>query len=158
MLELRCYPLARRFCRKIPADAGLDISLQLVKCDANAFSMRFAHALISTYEGCQRYALRGRKRRVPSRAVFHRTYFLSAPVHVFSRRLMAHELLAGHRMLAFGESCKVFLPHFAAQSPLFGQSAVPLASYLVASRVVVLAGVGKFFRVIRLCLARTQWL
>src|SRR6266700_3901060 len=59
MLELRCYPFAGGLCRKIAPYAGLDISLQLVKCDANAFSMRFSDTVVSTYQGGQRYALRG---------------------------------------------------------------------------------------------------
>src|SRR5260370_24878095 len=52
----------------------------------------------------------------------------------------------------------MFLAHFSAQSPLFGEPSVPLPANLVCFRVVVLAGVAKLFRVIRLCLTCAQWL
>src|SRR5438309_1629273 len=68
VFEFRCYPLASCFCRKIPADAGLNIPLQFVECDADAFSMRFPHPVISAHKGGQRYAFRGRERCIPSRS------------------------------------------------------------------------------------------
>src|SRR5216683_417753 len=116
--------------------------------------MRLAHALVFTYEGRQRYALRSRKRRVPSRAVFHRAYFLAAPVHVFSRRLVANELLASDRVLASREPLEMFLAHFSAQSPFLRELSVPLTTNLLRFRVVVFSRVGELFRVIRLRLTR----
>ena len=80
------------------------------------------------------------------------------PVYVFPRCLMAHQLLATHRVLAFREPLEMFLAHFSPQSPLPGEPAVPLTAYLVALRVVVLPGVPKLLRVIRLGLVRTQWI
>ena len=73
--------------------------------------------------------------------MFHRSYFLAVFVYVFSRRLVANELLTSDRVLAFREPLEVLLADLAAQSPLFGKSSVPLAMYLVAFRVVVLAGI-----------------
>src|SRR5713226_1443146 len=120
--------------------------------------MRFPHALISAHEGGQRYALRGRKRGVPSCSVFHRAYFLAAPVQVFSGRLVADELFARDRMLPFAKPLKVVLADLTAQSPLLDEPSVPLPSNLVCFGVVVLSRVAKLFRVIRLCLACAQWL
>ncbi len=71
---------------------------------------------------------------------------------------MAHQLLATHRVLPFRELLEMFLMNFSAQSPLLGEPAVPFTAYLVALRVVVLSGVAKLLRVIRLGLARTQWI
>src|SRR5260370_12180219 len=110
--------------------------------------MRFSDAFISAYEGCQRYALRGRKRRVPSCAVFHRAYLCAAPVHVFSACLVPDELFTSDRVLSFRKPLEVFFTNFAAQSPLFGELSVPLPTNLVCFGVVVLAGIAKLFRVI----------
>src|SRR5438552_16335352 len=63
VLEFRSYPFARCFCGKIPADARLDIPLQFIECNANAFSMCLPYSFISAHKGSQRYALRCRKRR-----------------------------------------------------------------------------------------------
>src|ERR1700730_4606593 len=93
MLEFCCYPFACRLCGKIPADASLDIALQFIERDGDAFSMCVPHSFIPAYERRQRYALRCRKRRIPARAMFHRAYFLAACAHVFTRRLVADELL-----------------------------------------------------------------
>src|SRR5258707_911314 len=118
--------------------------------------MRFSDAFISAYEGCQRYALRGRKRRVPSCAVLHRAYFLAAPVHVFSGCLVPDELFTSDRVLSFRKPLKMFFAHFSAQSPLLREPAVPLPMNLLRFGVVVLTGVAKLFRVIRLCLSCAQ--
>src|SRR5437879_1395374 len=100
VLEFRRHPFAGCFCGKIPAEARLDIPLQFIECNANAFSMRLPYSVISAHKGSQRHALRCRERRIPSRAVLHRTYLLTVPVYVFPRCLMAHQLLATHRVLA----------------------------------------------------------
>src|SRR5260370_4156794 len=120
--------------------------------------MRFSDTLIATYKGGQRYALWCGKRRIPPCAVFHRAYFLAAPVHVFSGRLVADELFGGDPMLPFAKALKVLLADLTAQSPLLGESSVPLPANLLRFGVVVLSRVAKLFRVIRLCLARAQWL
>src|SRR5216683_1217081 len=119
--------------------------------------MRFSDTFIATYKGGQRYALWCRKRRIPSGAVCHRAYFLAAPVHIFSGCLVADELLASDRVLAFREQLEVFFTNLAAQSPLFGELSVPLPTNLLGFGVVVLAGIAKLFRVIRLCLTCAQW-
>src|SRR5258707_10415010 len=93
-------------------------------------------AIISTYQGGQRYALRGRKRRVPSRAVFHRVYFLAAPVHVFSGCLAADSLFASDRVLPFRKPLEILFANLAAQSPLFGEPSVPLPTNLLCFGVV----------------------
>src|SRR6266480_880831 len=118
--------------------------------------MSFSDSFICAHKGSQRHALRCRKRRIPSRAVFHRTYLLAVPVYVFPRCLMAHQLLGTHRVLAFREPLEMFLAPFSAQSPLLGEPAVPFTAYLVALRVVVLPGVPKLLRVIRVLLSRPQ--
>src|SRR6266849_9828880 len=120
--------------------------------------MCFSDSFISTYQGGQRYALRSRKRRVPPCAVFHRAYFLTPPVHVFSGRLVADELFARDRMLPFAKPLKVLRADLTAQSPLLGEPSVPLPTNLLSFGVIVLAGVTKLFRVIRLCLTCAQWL
>src|SRR6266481_9387485 len=104
--------------------------------------MRFSDTLIATYKGGQRYALWCRKRRIPSGAVFHRAYFLAAPVHVFSGRLVADELLARDRMLSFAKPLKVLLAYFSAQSPFLREPSVPFPTNLVCFGVVVLTSVG----------------
>src|SRR6266513_2894141 len=152
VLEFCGHPFAGCFRGKIPADARLDIPLQFIECNANAFSMSFSYSFISAHKRSQRYALRCRKRRIPTRAVLHRTYLPAVPVYVFPRCLMAHQLLAGHRVLAFREPLEMFLMNFSAQSPLPGEPAVPCSAYVVTLRAVVFSRVGKLRRVIRLCL------
>src|SRR6266566_1330418 len=118
--------------------------------------MCLSDALISTYKGGQRYALRSRKRRVPSCAMFHRADFLAPPVHVFSGGLVADELFGSDRVLSFGEPLEMLLAHFSAQSPLFGKPSVPLPANLFRFGVVVLTCIAKLFCMIRLCLTRAQ--
>ena len=118
--------------------------------------MCLPHLVIPAHKGGQRYAFRCRERCIPPRAVLDRTYLLTVPVYVFPRCLMAHKLPTSCRVLAFREPLEVFLVYFSAQSPLLGKPAVPFAAYQVALRVIVLAGVGELFRVIRLRLARAQ--
>ena len=156
MLKLRRYPFAGCFCRKISADAGLDVSLQFVQRDGHAFLMCRAHPFVSADKRSQRHALRCGERRIPTRAVLHRPYLLAVFVHVFPCRFVADKLLARDRVLAFREPLEVFLAHLSSQSPLLGKPAVPFAAYLIALRVVVLACVRELFRVIRLRLARAQ--
>src|SRR6266851_643613 len=118
--------------------------------------MRFSDTFIATYKGGQRYALWCRKRRIPSGAVCHRAYFLSAPVHIFSGCLVADELLASDRVLPFGEPLEMFLAHFSAQSPFLRKPSMPLSANLLRFGVVVLPRVAKLFCVIRLRLSCAQ--
>src|SRR6266568_644217 len=50
----------------------------------------------------------------------------------------------------------MFLAHFSAQSRPFGEPSVPFPANLLPFGVIVLAGVTKLFRVIRLCLTCAQ--
>src|ERR1700735_788416 len=59
-------------------------------------------------------------------------------------------------MLTVRQPLKVFLLHFASESPLLRQPAVPLAAYSIALGVVVLLGVRELLFVIGLGLAGTQ--
>src|SRR5579859_460669 len=88
--------------------------------------------------------------------MFHRLYLFSALVHVFPRRLVTNKLLTCDRVLAFRETVEVLLAHFALEAPLLGEPSVPLAEYLIALRIVVVARVRELFGVIRLRLTRAQ--
>src|ERR1700691_4894152 len=59
-------------------------------------------------------------------------------------------------MLTVRQPLKVFLLHFASESPLLRQPAAPLAAYSIALGVVVLLGVRELLFVIGLGLAGTQ--
>src|SRR5260370_39907566 len=61
-------------------------------------------------------------------------------------------------MLPFAKPLKVLRADLTAQSPLLGEPSVPLPTNLLSFGVIVLAGVAKLFRVIRLCLVCAQWL
>src|ERR1700722_1525176 len=74
------------------ADAGLRVLLQLIECHANAFSMRFSHALIAAHKGSERNTLGSRKGSVPTGAMLHARYFLAEFAFVGFGGLMANEL------------------------------------------------------------------
>src|SRR5215469_8317327 len=156
MFKLCRCPFAGCFRWQVSADSRLDVSFQFVEGDGYAFLMHHAHPFISAHQSSERYALWCGERRIPTRTVLHRSYFLAVVVHIFPCGFVADELLACDRMLAFGEPLKVLLMHFTLEPPLLGKSPVPLAVYLVALRVIVLAGVRELFGVIRLGLACTQ--
>src|SRR5713226_319264 len=59
-------------------------------------------------------------------------------------------------MLSFGEPLEMPFANLTAQSPLLGEPSVPLPANLLPFGVIVLAGVTKLFRVIRLCLTCAQ--
>src|ERR1700680_1752517 len=113
MLEFCCYPFACFFCGKVAAEPSLDIALQLIERDDDALSMCVPHSIIPAYERRQRYALWSRERCIPSCTVLHRAYFLAACAYVFTRRLVADELLTSDWLLAFREPLEVFLADLA---------------------------------------------
>ena len=69
---------------------------------------------------------------------------------------MPNKLLAGHRMLAFGQSGELLLLNLAGQSETRGKLALPLTAHTLTLRVVVLLGVGELLFVIRLSLSRAD--
>src|ERR1700732_1090664 len=77
-------------------------------------------------------------------------------VHIFPRRLIANQLLAGNRMLAIAEPPKLFLLYSTTQSPFLGQLSVPLAPYPVAFAVIVFLRVAKLLLMISTCLTCTE--
>jgi hypothetical protein len=88
--------------------------------------------------------------------VGHRRHDLAARVRIAAGRAVAHEGLAGERVLAFGQSCKLVVEDFAVQAPLPGELAVPATANLVGGRVVVLVRITEFVRVIRARLGGAQ--
>src|SRR5260370_30058013 len=89
LLDLRRDPLAGCLCRKVPAGAGLDVSLQFIKRGGDTLLMRLSYSFVPANECCEGYALGGGECRVPASAVFHRSCFLAVFVHVLTCRLVA---------------------------------------------------------------------
>src|SRR5271155_4416587 len=156
VLETRCNPFARCFGRMVSADPSLNVFFHFAKRYLHTFPMRPSYAIVSTHESGQRNALGSRERRVPGGTVFHSANRLTSCIHVFARCLMANELLFGQGMLTVRQPLKVFLLHFASESPFLRESAVPLAPNAVSLGVVVLLGVRELLFVIGLRLAGTQ--
>src|SRR5580698_7511127 len=156
MLEARRDPFARCFRRMVSSNPSLDIFLHFAECHLHAFAMCLAYGFVSTHESSQRNALGSRERRVPGGTVLHCANRLTSCIDVFARCLMANELLFGQGMLTVRQPPKVFLLHFASESPFLRESAVPLAPNSVALGIVVLLGVRELLFVIGLGLAGTQ--
>src|SRR5271166_4594593 len=95
MLEARRNPFARCFRRMVSSNPGLDIFLDFAECHLHAFAMCVAHGFVSTHESSQRDALRSRERRVPCGTMLHGANSLTSGIDVFTRCLMANELLFG---------------------------------------------------------------
>src|SRR5271166_983610 len=111
MLEARCDPFARCFRRMVSSNPGLDIFLHFAERHLHALAMCVANGFVSTHESSQRDALRSRERRVPGGTVLHGANRLTSCIDVFSRCLIANELLFGQRMLTVRQTLKVFLLH-----------------------------------------------
>ncbi len=118
--------------------------------------MSLTHALVAADERSDRHALRRGERGVPSRAMLHRSHGLAAGISRLAGGLMANELLASDRMLALGEALELFFADFAHEAPAVRELSAPDAANLIAFRVVVLARVLEFLRVVAPRLARTQ--
>src|SRR5271157_229685 len=111
--------------------------------------MGFLDPFISAHECSQRYAFRCRERRIPASTVLHRLDRTALLVHIFTRRLIADQLLSGNRMLAVTEPLKLFLLHRPVQPPFLGQFSVPLAAYSLAFAVVILLCVAELLLMVR---------
>ena len=85
----------------VAAHSRLDVRFHLVDRDANGFSMRLSHALVTSDECGQRNALGRRERRIPPRPVAHRLDGLAVGCLVLVRKPLLNQLLSGARMLAF---------------------------------------------------------
>ena len=73
---------------------------------------------------------------------------------VFMDLAMAHQLFAGHRVLAFGEPSELLGSHRTGKAEFSGQLAVPFALNSVALFPIILLGCGEFLFVVGLRLAR----
>src|SRR5580700_3335629 len=156
VLEFCGDPVARCLRSKIPSQSCLNILLQFVQRDFNTGSMGLLYAFIAAYKCRQRYAFRCGERGIPACAVLHRLDCIAVLVHIFSRRLIANQLLAGNRLMAITEPPKLFLLYSTTQSPFLGQLPVPPAAYPVAFAVVVLLRVAELLLMIGVGLTCTE--
>src|SRR5580704_17346621 len=97
MFETRGDPLTRCFWRTVSSHARLDALLHLVERNLHTIPVSLADGCVTTHEGGQRHALRGRESCIPARPVLHRADCFSASVEVFTRSLMPYELLTRYR-------------------------------------------------------------
>ena len=153
VLKLGGNKLARGFRRMIAANAGLRVPFELVKGNADAIPVGFAHTLVATDQRRKRNGFGRRKSRVPPGAMFHRFDGLAVGVLIFIRRSLAHKLLAGLRMLALTEFREILGGNGPGKAELRGQAALPLACNDAALRPVVLLLGGEFLLVVGLGLA-----
>jgi len=156
VLERRRDPPPRRLGRPNVAEPGLDEALGLIEGDLRALPMRFSDPFIAADECRERHALRRREGRVPARAVLHRAHGLTLSGGHQVRGVVPNEYLVGDGMVPVGEALKVLLVNGAREPPRLRELTVPFATNLLASRVVVLAGVAELFRVILRGLPRTE--
>src|SRR5262249_270950 len=103
--------------------------------------MALPNIVISSDQRCAGYALRGRKSRIPTRAMLHGSDGFAFVVPVFTRGFVAHQLLARNRMLAVCKARELLLFHLSAKAPLIREFAVPLTDNPVAFGVVVGFGI-----------------
>ena len=155
VLELGRHPLTRGLGRMI-AEARLCEPLEFIERDRDARSMRVADPGIAAHQRGQRNTLRGGERRIPPRSMRHRLHRLAPVVGVGADGPVAHELFAGQRILALRQPLKVLLVDGAHEAPVACELPVPLAADLLGARVVVVAGIGKLFLVIRARLGSAQ--
>src|SRR5712692_949442 len=94
--------------------------------------------IITSHKRSEGYRLRRRKRCVPPGAMLRAGHFLSEFALVGSRNLIPDRLLLGVRMLTFAQSREVLRLNCAAELPLLGEPALPLAMALLIAAPVVL--------------------
>ncbi len=85
--------------------------------------------------------------------MFHRSDRLPILGLVFMHLAMAHQLLSGRGVLAFGETGELFRSNRPSKAELLGELALPFALNGVALLPVVLFGGSELFRMIGLRLA-----
>jgi hypothetical protein len=88
--------------------------------------------------------------------MLHRRHGLAASIFCLAGRLVADELLACDRMLTLGEPLELVFADLRDEAPPPRELPVPDAANLIAFRVVVLARVLEFIRVIATRLVRAQ--
>ena len=110
--------------------------------------MRLSDQLITADERGDRDALRSIERRVPARPVLGALDGLTLLILVLGGDSVPDELLAGYRMLPFGQAIELIVPDASTKAPLGGQFALPLAPHGVVLRVVPLLGVHELTLVI----------
>src|SRR5882762_7914717 len=151
VFELRHGELASGFWRVIAADPRLRVPLQLVKSDAYALPMSFAHPIVAAHKRGQGDRFRSGECRVPSCPMLH--CFDGSPIliRVFMSQAVLNELLSALGMLALAQLGKFFGPHGTGQAQLRCQSALPLALNCIAFRPAALLLGGELLLVIGLC-------
>src|SRR5579859_602424 len=156
MFKLGGNPVARSFRWMVPADAGLDESLQFVQGHRNSFLVSPAYPLIAAHQGGERDCLRCAEGCVPPGAVLHGANGFAVLVYIFVSGSAANQLLAGNRMLAFAETGKMLRADFGFEAPPLSQPAMPAALHFGTLRVVVVLGIGELFLVIALRLSGAE--
>ncbi len=154
MLELRSDELPGCFGGMIAADAGLRVPLQFVQSDVDGLAVRLAHAVISADKRSQRNGFRSGKSRIPSGTMLDRCDSLSVRALILMPCAMPDKLLAGVRMLAFGQPRKLLCAHSSGEAELPGQPAMPLPLDRVALLPIVLLGRRELLCVVGL---RLRW-
>ena len=119
MLELGRDKLPGRLGGMIAADAGLRVPLQLIQGDIDGLAVRLAHAVIAADKRGQRDGLGRGKRSIPTGAMLDRRDHLSRLRSVLMDGAMEDQLLAGLRVLAFGETGELLRANGTGQARIF---------------------------------------
>ena len=119
------------------SNPSLRVSIEFLKRYSNTLPMGVPD-IITSHKRSERYRLRRRKRGAPPGAMLRAGHFLSEFALVGSRNLMPDKLLFGVRMLTFAQSREVLRLNCAAELPLLGEPALPLAMALQIAAPVVL--------------------
>ncbi len=138
VLEGRGGEFACGLRRADVADPRLGVPLQLAQGYPNTLAMRFPHPLVAAYKRGQRDRLWRGEGRIPPGPVLDGRDLLAVLAFVGLRHLMADQLLFRVRMLAFAQSGEMLGTDRPRQTPLAGQSALPLAVTLLILAPVVL--------------------
>src|ERR1017187_10014618 len=133
VLEGAGDPLGGGLGGSIATDARFDGALQVVEAFLDGFSVGLDDAVVVADEGGDGNGFGGAEGSVPAGAMCGR---------LVGGDTVPHELLAGVRVLTFGEALEVFGGDGAGEAHLFAQLAVPLAG-----DVIVLSIVGLLFRI-----------